>query len=426
MIETATDELISPRLRVLREAIACDGSSALAAFWAEIEIAGAPLIEPDPERSDCSLVTFLWRETEPVAHVALIQWFSPGDFGEKLLTHLPGSDCWYRTYRLRSDLRTVYEFGPNDSLVPKREEQDWQTRQARWCADPLNPDGLVDPPNAAAMSEDGHKRSILTLPGAEPQPWIAPREGVPAGSVTKSRIPSEILQNERDLWFYRPADREPDVLLVLFDAHRCLTAMQTPTLLDNLNASGETPALAAVMIDNVDRGAELPCNPEYLRFLCDELIPFTRSVDGLDFEPTQIIPAGQSYGGLAAAYCALERPDVFAGAISQSGSFWWKPDPRNDEQALVLGDAPDWAVLPRRAATLPHSDARFYLDAGTLENRSFDDGAPSLLASNRHMRDVLIARGFDITYREFAGGHDSVWWRSTLADGILALLADPA
>jgi hypothetical protein len=87
-----------------------------------------------------------------------------------------------------------------------------------------------------------------------------------------------------------------------------------------------------------------------------------------------------------------------------------------------LGDAPRDAFLPALAARKPCSGARFYLDAGRLENRTFDDGAPSLLASNRHLRDVLIAKGYDVTYREFAGGHDSVWWRSTLADGRIALL----
>lgn len=31
-----------------------------------------------------------------------------------------------------------------------------------------------------------------------------------------------------------------------------------------------------------------------------------------------------------------------------------------------------------------------------------------------------------MTYREFAGGHDYVWWRGTLADGLIALLGEPS
>ena len=49
--------------------------------------------------------------------------------------------------------------------------------------------------------------------------------------------------------------------------------------------------------------------------------------------------------------------------------------------------------------------------------------APSLLASNRQLRDLLRARGYDVAgYHEFPGGHDYLWWRETLALGLIALL----
>jgi enterochelin esterase family protein len=39
---------------------------------------------------------------------------------------------------------------------------------------------------------------------------------------------------------------------------------------------------------------------------------------------------------------------------------------------------------------------------------------------------VLRAKGCEVHYTEVAGGHDYVWWRATLADGLLALLGRPA
>jgi enterochelin esterase family protein len=62
------------------------------------------------------------------------------------------------------------------------------------------------------------------------------------------------------------------------------------------------------------------------------------------------------------------------------------------------------------------------MEVGTLENRASRHGMPDMVAVNRHMRDVLKAKGYDVTYREYAGGHDYVWWRSGLADGLIALL----
>jgi enterochelin esterase family protein len=44
------------------------------------------------------------------------------------------------------------------------------------------------------------------------------------------------------------------------------------------------------------------------------------------------------------------------------------------------------------------------------------------LWGNRHLRDVLRAKGYDVTYREVGANHDWVHWRAMLADGLMTLL----
>ena len=39
------------------------------------------------------------------------------------------------------------------------------------------------------------------------------------------------------------------------------------------------------------------------------------------------------------------------------------------------------------------------------------------------MRDVLRAKGYDVTYHEFYGAHSEANWEDALADGLRALSA---
>ena len=68
----------------------------------------------------------------------------------------------------------------------------------------------------------------------------------------------------------------------------------------------------------------------------------------------------------------------------------------------------------------PRLPVRFYLDAGTMELDMTGKGS-SILVPNRHLRDVLRAKGYEVFYQEFHGAHDYVSWRGTIADGLILL-----
>jgi enterochelin esterase family protein len=129
-------------------------------------------------------------------------------------------------------------------------------------------------------------------------------------------------------------------------------------------------------------------------------------------DPARTIVGGLSLGGLMSAFCGLRHPEVFGNVLSQSGAFSFAWD--GDGEPIEMG---------RLFATAPKLPVRFYLDAGLMETAvSPMNRGVSLLSANRHVRDVLRAKGYDLEYREFNGGHECLNWRGTLADGLISLV----
>src|SRR5262249_11704210 len=187
-----------------------------------------------------------------------------------------------------------------------------------------------------------------------------------------------------------------------------LRVIATPTILENLLADGRLAPMVAVLIDSPDRSGVLPCSAPFAYFLVEDLLPWLREHYAVTSDPTQVVVAGSSYGGLAAAYAGFRHPEVFGNVLSQSGAFWWR---------LQETDEHGWLIRPFVGAErLP---LRFYMDAGTCERGIRD---PRILRYNRHLRDVLRAKGYPIAYAEFTGGHDYICWRGILIDGLMALV----
>jgi len=396
-----TPALASPRLQALAQTLAAGGSSD--AFWAERAAQGTPLVEPLPGGQ--ALVTFLWRGTAQTRSVRL---FGSPSGNHDPLARLAGSDVWWASFRMPDGARLSYRLAPDVPQVQGTALDNRRMILATAQRDPLNP--RVFPATAEAGLDAFQGFSVLQLPQAPPQPWVAPRPGVAHGRLTQHRIDSAILGNQRPVWLYRPAGGPAQALLVLFDAHAYRQDVPTPTIIDNLMADGLIPPTAVLLVANASpqaRADELPPNPRFARFLDEELMPWVQA-QGLAQPPAATVIAGSSYGGLAAAYAGLVLPQRFGRVLSLSGSFWWAPP----------GEIPGWMM--RAWAKAPQSGVRFYLDAGRYEGaRGGQDG---ILETSRHLGDVLRARGFAVTQREHATGHDYLHWQGALGCGLVALL----
>jgi enterochelin esterase-like enzyme len=360
----STEEaLIGPRLQILQRDIESGSTSALEAFWQQVAQRGAPLVEPIEGDSKHSLVSFVYRAPDETPTVSLAGRIRTGDHIYEPMTRMPATELLYRTLRVRNDLRGEYRLGFGEGEQNERR-------------DPLNPHTQVFPAGEDSFTGDtDFVVSVLALPDAPLQPWIAPRPCVASGRIEHHRFRSEILGNERIISVYTPAGYqragEPYALVVLFDRWTHAEVMATPTVLDNLIASGSIQPVVAVMVSHIShevRMREKACNPSFAEFLAQELVPWVRREYHVTSDASRTVVGGQSAGGLTAAYAGLHHPEIFGKILCQSGALRWKPD-----------DETEYEWLNRQFATSPRLPLTFSLEAG-----GSDEIGTTLLAARSH------------------------------------------
>ncbi len=401
------EDYSSPRLKRLAEDVKTGRVGAVQTFWQEVADKG-PLVEDIAGNDRDADVTFLWRETYDTRNVRLMR--APyGDY----MSHLSGTDVWYKTVRLRRGTRLSYGISPNDRPATR-----WATEQL----DPLNPRKFPDDPTYRFISQ-----SVLDMPGAPDEQW-ALRTPVRRGLIEEKTVKSALLKNpvfkdERPIWIYTPPgyDRTagPYPLIVLLDGAAWVSNRfgNAPATLDNLINDGRIrPAI--VLFDPGNRGGGPEGRASYGEALVRELMPMLRASYPISTNPADTVIGGYSGGGLAAAEIALLHSEVFGNVLSQSGAFRNR-DPGDEEPNATA----------RKYLAEPRRPIRFYLETGLYDNVPGADLPlyemvldETNLMGNRHLRDVLRAKGYDVTYREVGGGHDYVHWRAMLADGLMTLL----
>ncbi len=401
------EDYSSRRLKRLSEDVKAGRADAVQAFWNEVARKG-PLVEEITGNDRDADVTFLWRATYDTRNVRLA-----GALYGNYMSHLSGTDVWYKTVRLRRGTRLTYLISPND-----RPATQWATAQL----DPLNPRKFPDDPTYRFLSQ-----SVLDMPSAPDEQW-ALRMPVRRGRIEERTVTSALLKNpqvsgEQQIWLYTPPGYQPTAgpypLVVLLDGAAYVSNRfgNAPTTLDNLINDGRIrPAI--VLFDPRNRGGGAAGRTSYGEALVREIVPMLRASYPISTNPADTVIGGYSGGALAAAEIALSHSDVFGNVLSQSGAFRGR-DPGDEEPNATV----------RKYLAVPRRPIRFYLETGLYDNVPGADLPlyemlldETNLMGNRHLRDVLRAKGYDVTYREVGGGHDYVHWRAMLADGLMTLL----
>lgn len=404
--------IMSPRITRVADDLEAGKTEAVEELWSEIADSGAPLMEQVGDDDSQTLVTFLWRDPGDTENVLIFFFSAPSkdDFSEYRMANLPGTDIWYKSYFLPSDLRTTYVLSVNDSLIPFNSYAEILQSLSRYQIDPLNPRDYTLLSNPKEF-----KVSVLELPKAPKQPWNIPRRGVPKGKNHMHSMHSSILQTRHHITVYTPPGYEAEGddynVFLLFDGWSYYNFASITTVLDNLLYTGRIPPYILVMHTNENqdiRAQELPCHRPFVDFLNKELIPWVQKNYHITSDPARTVVGGSCFGALAAMYAALESPDRFGNVISQSGSFWW---PGND----VPGIEEEWLTKQfEKSDKLP---IKLSMTIGSMEQTIMEYDP---MKTHRNAHYVLQEKGYEIDYFEYTGGHDMVCWRGAIVDQLLS------
>ena len=126
-------DVTSPRLELLKKQVEEGQTDAVRKFWEEMKAGQTPLVETISGDPKHVLVTFVSQAPPATRSLVLYsQLTSNRDLSLNVLTHLLGTDVWYKTYWIHNDMRVSYSFLPDptpESLSNPRSAP----------KDPLNP-----------------------------------------------------------------------------------------------------------------------------------------------------------------------------------------------------------------------------------------------------------------------------------------------
>lgn len=266
----------------------------------------------------------------------------------------------------------------------------------------LNGDNwILDPANPHQQMSGFGWNSELRMPAWEPSPYIHPVDENQQGSMSENiRISSDELGYDLQYRVYLPADYDtsktyPVVYVTDGQEYIHKEMGNMPVIMDQLIARQLIEPVIAVFVDprapdnpgNNRRGVQYTCNPEYVSFLADELVPLIDASYATNANPEKRCILGTSYGGNNASYTAGMRPEVFGLAAPQSPAYF---------------DAT--YALYENNASMPIAT---YMTTGVI----YDTQSQAM-----KMKRILDQKNYDYGYKEVNEGHSWGNWRALLDD----------
>lgn len=404
---SAPSKITSPLIQRTKADLAEGKADSQSRFWQEISATGAPLVEYKQDGN--AIITFLYR-----GEVNNVRLLGAPYGGHAQLSHIEGTDIWYRSFEVPDSTRLSYRLAPNVpqlSIDKNREQRKAVLATAQ--PDPLNIRPIFGPDSGLFGSA-----STLTLRKASSD-RIAQEQGKPKGQITSFRFQSSTDLEPREITLYTPNSVYPvtksSPLLILFDGEAYLNKVPTPRIMDNLIATKQVPPMRVLFINPPRpslRAKELTPNKAFAQMMATELMPWLCTHHSVCPNAENTVLSGSSFGGLASMYIALEYPEHFGKVLSQSGSFWWQPKEAERTQL-------SW--MAQLVNSKPTQNLSIYLNAGLFET---EPQYASILQTNQQLFSTLTEKGYRAHFQSAASGHDYFSWRVMLADGLNVLFSD--
>jgi len=326
---------------------------------------------------DGNIATFVWRgRSAPYLEGDFTGW----DEGSpvKLVKSEPG--IWTYQLTLPSDAYIEYGFRDEEESI----HDPFNTRQT--------PNGI------------GGYNNFLYMPDYQPTIFTKYNRNIPHGIVRQFHLNVDyyVIGNHRSVYLYQPPVTEPVPLVVIWDGQEYLKRARLNYIVDNLIAQGKMRPIAMAFVTNAgqsSRAIEYACNEATLYFLMTKVMSLAaKELNLIDIRsaPGEYGIMGSSMGGLMALYTGTRLPHFFGKVFSQSGAFSF------GNFDLVVFD-----LLERNIRRL----LNIWMDVGMYD-------IPELLESNQRMHNMLVDRGYPVTYREYHAGHNFPAWRDDIWRGL--------
>ncbi|HEY5731400.1 MAG TPA: alpha/beta hydrolase-fold protein [Anaerolineales bacterium] len=340
---------------------------------------GNPVIQGDR-------ATFIWEgESAPYLTGDINHWDdSPRRFKRVSPRFVPDSSkpIWYCTLTVPRDAYVEYAFH-----------------------DPVTQRNFLDPLNKKSVNNGmGARNNFFYMPETMPSPFPMRRADVTPGALSSHRVDTGLLRDdyERTIYLYRPPVKEPVPLLVVYDGQDYLQRGKLAVIVDNLIAEKRIQPIAMAFLHNGGRwrSVEYACSDAPLNWVEQIVLPLAREklkLLDVNKHPGAFGVLGASAGGLMSLYTGLRLPDIFGKVLSQSG--------------ISALDGRDFATVD----LVKHKHApeiQIWMDVGKLE---------FLLEDNRRMSALMKENGYNVSYREYIGGHNYTAWRDDVWRGLEAM-----